>query len=64
VQPAEAAALGEIKVNDLCATGATVVASANIGCSLQIRQHMENQPQPLKVLHPMQLLAESAGLLG
>lgn len=61
VQPDAAADLGRLKVADLCDTGATVIASANIGCSLQLRRHLEAEvgeagPQ---VLHPMQLLLQS-----
>jgi glycolate oxidase iron-sulfur subunit len=60
VQPAEAAELGQIKAQDLSGTGASVIASANIGCSLQLRRHLKvDGPE---VLHPMQLLARSAGL--
>ncbi|QBE67793.1 (Fe-S)-binding protein [Synechococcus sp. WH 8101] len=60
VQPAEAAELGQIKAQDLSGTGASVIASANIGCSLQLRRHLEvDGPE---VLHPMQLLARSTGL--
>jgi glycolate oxidase iron-sulfur subunit len=33
--------------------------SANVGCTLQIRQHMESAARPLPVLHPVQLLAMS-----
>ena len=60
VQPAEAAELGEIKAKDLSDTGASVIASANIGCSLQLRRHLQKDGP--EVLHPMQLLARSAGL--
>ena len=56
VQPAEAAELGQIKAADLSATGADWVASANIGCSLQIRQHMGAASRPIPVAHPIQLL--------
>jgi glycolate oxidase iron-sulfur subunit len=56
VQPTEAAELGQLKAADLSATGADWVASANIGCSLQIRQHMGAAPRPIPVAHPMQLL--------
>jgi len=56
VQPTEAAELGQIKAADLSATGADWVASANIGCSLQIRQHMGAASRPIPVAHPMQLL--------
>ncbi len=59
VQPVEAAELGQIKAADLCGTGAELAASANIGCTLQIRQHMASQDQPLPVLHPLELLQRS-----
>ena len=59
VQPEEAAELGRIKADDLCDTGATVVASANIGCTLQLRRHVGDRAF---VYHPMELLAASAGL--
>ncbi len=59
IQPEIAKELGTIKVNDLSSTGASIVASANIGCTLQIRRHRKSD---LKVLHPMQLLAKSAGI--
>jgi glycolate oxidase iron-sulfur subunit len=36
-----------------------LAVSANIGCSLQIRQHMESQPRPISVRHPVQLLEQS-----
>ena len=62
VQPQEAAELGRIKAADLSGTGADVIASANIGCSLQLRQHLGDPSQATKVQHPMQLLAESASL--
>jgi glycolate oxidase iron-sulfur subunit len=54
VQPQEAAALGEIKAADLRGTGAEVVASANIGCTMQLRRHLGDGP---RVAHPLQLLA-------
>ena len=59
VQPDEAAELGRIKADDLSSTGAGIVASANIGCTLQLRRHLSDRAE---VLHPMQLLAASAGL--
>jgi len=55
VQPQEAAALGAMKAEDLRQTGAEIAASANIGCSLQLRRHAPD----LEVLHPMQLLDRS-----
>ena len=60
VQPQEAAELGQLKAEDLSRTGASVIASANIGCSLQLRRHLqEDGPE---VRHPMELLARAAGL--
>jgi glycolate oxidase iron-sulfur subunit len=59
VQPETAAELGRIKAADLVGSGADLAVSANIGCSLQIRRHMEAEPQPLPVEHPLQLLARS-----
>ena len=59
VQPEEAAELGRIKADDLSSTGAELVASANIGCTLQLRRHLGDRAQ---VQHPMELLAASAGL--
>jgi glycolate oxidase iron-sulfur subunit len=59
VQPAEAELLGARKADDLRGTGAQIAVSANIGCSLQLRRHLD---PALPVLHPMQLLAQSAGL--
>jgi glycolate oxidase iron-sulfur subunit len=53
VQPDEAAALGEIKAADLRGTGAAVVASANIGCTMQLRRHLGDGPP---VAHPVELL--------
>jgi glycolate oxidase iron-sulfur subunit len=61
VQPEEAAALGRIKADDLSGTGADLAVSANIGCSLQIRRHMQEAPRPIPVAHPMQLLDQSYG---
>ncbi len=59
VEPETAAELGRIKAADLAGSGADVAVSANIGCSLQIRRHMEAEPRPLPVEHPLQLLARS-----
>ncbi|MEB3172775.1 MAG: (Fe-S)-binding protein [Cyanobacteriota bacterium] len=63
VQPAEAELLGARKAADLAGTGAAIAVSANIGCTLQLRRHLDGGEQPLPVAHPMQLLARSAGLL-
>ncbi len=59
VQPEEAAELGRIKVAELRKTSAELIASANIGCSLQLRRHLDGD---VAVAHPMEILACSAGL--
>jgi glycolate oxidase iron-sulfur subunit len=59
VQPEEAAELGRIKAADLAGTGAELAVSANIGCTLQIRRHMEDAARPIRVMHPVELLAAS-----
>jgi glycolate oxidase iron-sulfur subunit len=59
VQPQEAAELGQLKAADLAGTGAELAASANIGCTLQIRRHMAEQEDPIPVLHPIELLQHS-----
>ena len=59
VQPEEAAELGRIKAADLAGTGASLVASANIGCTLQIRRHLAASDCPQAVMHPIELLQRS-----
>ncbi len=59
VQPEEAAELGRIKAADLSGTGAALAVSANIGCTLQIRQAMADSPRPLAVVHPLELFDRS-----
>jgi glycolate oxidase iron-sulfur subunit len=56
LQPEIAAELGKMKVNNLANTGATLIASANPGCSLQIKQSLEKQGKTIALMHPMQLL--------
>jgi len=59
VQPEVAAELGHIKAADLAATGAELAVSANIGCSLQIRKHLDAAGRTLPVVHPVQVLKQS-----
>lgn len=56
LQPEIAEELGQMKANNLVQTGATLIASANPGCSLQIKQSLEKQGQSVMLKHPMQLL--------
>jgi glycolate oxidase iron-sulfur subunit len=55
-QPDIAEELGQQKVTNLTRTGATAIASANIGCYVQISKHLGIQGKEIPVLHPMQLL--------
>jgi glycolate oxidase iron-sulfur subunit len=53
-QPELAEPLGAQKAAAVAATGATVVASANPGCSVQIAHHLG--ARGIEVLHPIELL--------
>ncbi|MBF2002737.1 MAG: 4Fe-4S dicluster domain-containing protein [Synechococcales cyanobacterium M58_A2018_015] len=56
LQPDVAEELGQQKVTNLLNTGATLIASSNPGCSLQILKHLKLQGKSVPVLHPMKLL--------
>ncbi len=56
LQPDVAEELGRQKVENLTNTGAQLIASANIGCFVQISKHLQLQGKTVPVLHPMQLL--------
>jgi len=56
LQPEVAEELGQQKAENLVNTGATVIASSNPGCSLQIQTHLKRQGRSLPILHPMRLL--------
>jgi glycolate oxidase iron-sulfur subunit len=56
LQPEVAHELGQQKASNLTNTGAQVIASANIGCYVQISKHLKLQNKMVPVLHPMQLL--------
>jgi glycolate oxidase iron-sulfur subunit len=58
LQPDVAEELGNQKARNLVNTGATIIASANVGCTLQIRKHLP-EAESVSVLHPMQLLDAS-----
>ena len=62
-QPDTAAWLRDRKVNNLRSTGADIVATANPGCQLQIAQGfsliVEKGGKPVRVAHPVALLAEA-----
>jgi glycolate oxidase iron-sulfur subunit len=57
LQPETANELGRQKVNNLVNTGATIIASANPGCTLQIAKHLETlEGYKPRILHPIELL--------
>lgn len=58
-QPEMAGQLLERKVRQVRSTGATVVATANPGCLLQLINGCRAAGLPLRVVHPVTLLAEA-----
>jgi len=59
VQPAMAQALLERKLGHIKATGATVVATGNPGCLLQLANGAKQQGLKFRIVHPVTLLAEA-----
>ncbi len=59
LQPEVAEELGKQKVENLVNTGASLIASPNVGCTMQIRKHLDLQNQPTLLMHPMELLDRS-----
>jgi glycolate oxidase iron-sulfur subunit len=57
--PEPATELGRRKVDNLLATGATTIAAGNPGCAIQIAAVSEQMGQPLRVLHPIELIQMS-----
>lgn len=58
-QPAIAASLGEQKARSVIATGASVVASGNIGCLTQLRLHLARLGSPIRIRHTLQVLRDA-----
>jgi glycolate oxidase iron-sulfur subunit len=56
LQPEVAEELGKQKVENLLNTGATVIASPNPGCSLQIEKHLQQKGAKISLKHPLELL--------
>ncbi len=56
LQPEVADDLGQQKVENLLNTGAELIASANPGCSLQIKKHLRLKQKEITLMHPMELL--------
>jgi glycolate oxidase iron-sulfur subunit len=58
-QPAQAEALLHRKVANIAETGASVLATANPGCHLQIARGLREASRSVTVVHPMSLLARA-----
>lgn len=58
-QPEIAASLGAQKAQTVIATGATVVATGNIGCLTQLAAHLQRQNAATRVRHTMQVLRDA-----
>jgi glycolate oxidase iron-sulfur subunit len=58
-QPEMAHRLGERKAENVCATGAQIVATANPGCAMQMTAHLREKNSPIRVKHVIELLDEA-----
>lgn len=58
-EPEMAERLSRRKLANILATGARTVITANAGCLMQIAQEARRQSEPLRIVHPMDLLDES-----
>jgi glycolate oxidase iron-sulfur subunit len=56
VEPASADEVGRRKAEAVLSTGATLLASANPGCSLQIRRMLEERRASVEAAHPVEIL--------
>ena len=55
-EPAMSRRLAARKVDDVVRTGASIVATANPGCSLQIQAELRRRGLAIAVVHPLELL--------
>jgi glycolate oxidase iron-sulfur subunit len=58
-QPEMANRLGKRKAENVAATNAEIVATANPGCALQMRAHLRRVGSPMDVKHVIELLDEA-----
>ena len=58
-QPETAASLGEKKARAVMATGATVLATGNIGCMTQLQLHLRRLGSTIRVRHTVQVLRDA-----
>jgi len=62
-QPEMSARLGRRKMANIAATGASVVATGNVGCILQIAKQVKETGSAMEVVHPIDLLDRAYGPL-
>ena len=55
-QPLTAHTLGERKARNILSSGASAVVTGNIGCLVQLRNHLAAQGQPIPVWHTLEVL--------
>jgi glycolate oxidase iron-sulfur subunit len=55
-QPEAAGQLGHAKAEAVAATDATIVASANPGCSVQLAAHLSSIGAAVEIVHPVELI--------
>ena len=58
-QPDIARSLGEQKARAVTSTGATIVATGNIGCLTQLKSHLAKTGSPVRVRHTLQVLRDA-----
>jgi glycolate oxidase iron-sulfur subunit len=58
-QPDIAHDLGRLKANNILSTGATAVATGNIGCLTQIRSRLADLQRPLPIYHTIEILDQA-----
>jgi glycolate oxidase iron-sulfur subunit len=59
--PEMSGAILDAKMDDIRASGASLVISANPGCILQIRKGVEEAELPIRVRHIAEVLDEALG---
>lgn len=60
-QPEMSERLGRRKMDRIEATGATIVATGNVGCILQIARKIKERGRPIRIAHPVDLLDQAYG---
>ena len=58
LRPETSVLLGSVKATEVEATRCDIVVSANPGCEIQLRTHLDDEVQ---IMHPLELYAEAVG---